>query len=52
MTMLRTKAAEPDLPRSRIMPAPGFGEWHFLPVCDLDIPCALTASAGIGVALW
>jgi T4-like virus tail tube protein gp19 len=49
MTMLQTKAAEPDLPSSRILPAQGFGEWLFLPFCDLDIPCALTASVGIGV---
>src|SRR5260370_37431003 len=49
MTMPQTKAAEPDLPSSRILPALGFGEWLFLPFCDLDIPCALTASVGIGV---
>jgi phage tail-like protein len=51
MTMLQTKAAEPDLPSSRILPALGFGEWLFLLICDLDIPCALTASVGIGVSV-
>src|SRR5258708_10740894 len=47
--MLQTKAGEPDLPSCRILPALRFGEWLFLPFCDLDIPCALTASVGIGV---
>jgi hypothetical protein len=50
MTMLHTQAAEADLPNSRIMPPPRFGGGLFLPVCDLDIACALTASVGIGVS--